>query len=96
MPANWDYYQTLNSGRIEWPKGDMTLSAGFTARWVEAWAVQGGGMGAGLDYRWTADSPGWIAGSFQAGPAVGIALLASRNSAGVYQYNWWFGVVVLQ
>ena len=93
----------------------MTVSPGFTARWVEAWAVQGGGMGAGLDLpgpsqsshhgsgwsafmpnRWTADAPGWINGSFQAGPAVGIALLASRDGQGAYEYNWWFGVVILQ
>jgi hypothetical protein len=116
MPANWDIYQNLNSGRVEWPTGPMTLSPGFAARWVEAWVVQGGGMGAGFDLpgpsqstahgsgwsafmpnQWTADAPRWITGSFQAGPAMGISLLASRNSAlGTYEFNWWFDVVVLQ
>ncbi|SIT56671.1 conserved hypothetical protein [Mesorhizobium prunaredense] len=113
MAANWDFYQTLNSGRIEFPKGDQTVSTGYTPRWVEAWAVQGGGMGPGLDLpgpsqstahgagwsafppnRWTADWPGWISGTFQPGPAVGIALLASRNG-GATEYNWWFGLVYL-
>jgi hypothetical protein len=54
------------------------------------------------DYsRWTADGipPGWINGEFQPGfPAVGIALMASRdNSAGTptNKFFWWARVVVL-
>jgi hypothetical protein len=117
MPANWDPIQTLNGGRVEWPTGPMTLSPGFSPRWVEAWVVQGGLMGPGDTWtgpsqstgqsspwsgwgpgstQWTADAPGWINGngSFQAGAAIGISVLASRN-AGTYEYHWWFEVVAL-
>jgi hypothetical protein len=116
MPANWDTYQNLSTtNRVEWPTGPMTgLNQGSAPRWVEAWVVQGGGMGPGNTWtgpsqgttqsswsgwvanRWTAAEPGWINGSFQPGPALGISLLALRNStAGSYEYDWWFDVVVL-
>ena len=112
MPANWDPYQNINSGRVEWPTGPMTLNPGFDPKWVDAWVVQGGGMGPGdtwtgpcqsttqssgwMPGTWTADALKWINGSFQAGPAIGVSILASRNStAGTYEYHWWFDVVVL-
>jgi hypothetical protein len=54
------------------------------------------------DYaRWTADGPpaGWRNGTFQPGlPAVGIALMSSRNnntSPPTYEFFWWSDVVVL-
>lgn len=119
MAANWDPFQNLNSGRVEWPTGPMTVSSGFGPKWVEAWVVQGGLMGPGDTWtgpsqstghsspwsgwgagstQWTADTPGWASGTFQPGPAVGIALLASRSTATpyTYEYEWWFDVVVLQ
>jgi hypothetical protein len=48
---------------------------------------------------WTAVGipPGWIQGSFQAGPALGIALVASRdNSTNTDAFFWWLDVIDLQ
>jgi hypothetical protein len=47
--------------------------------------------------RWTADGipPGWVNGSFQPGPALGIALLASRDSTGADEFDFWLDVVCL-
>jgi hypothetical protein len=55
MPGgNWDDYQPLNNGKVEWPTGPTgTLDAGFEPAWVQAWVVQGGDMdnnGGGTDY----------------------------------------------
>lgn len=50
MPANWDPNQHIDSetGRIEWPTGPMTdIDPDYEPRWVEAWVVQGGGIGPG-------------------------------------------------
>ncbi|PAP94254.1 hypothetical protein CIT31_18245 [Mesorhizobium wenxiniae] len=123
MAANWDPIQTLNSGRVEWPKGDIDITdlpaGNFVPRWVDAWVVQGGGMGAGQvlegpsqstshsSYwspwtppynRWTADTAGWVLGTFQAGqPALGISVLAWRDrNTGTNLYEWWFDFIVLQ
>ncbi|OWV98650.1 hypothetical protein ATY81_26865 [Rhizobium sp. R72] len=49
MPANWYLTQHLNpnNGRIEWPGGPITgVDPGYDPKWVEAWAVQGGGLSA--------------------------------------------------
>jgi len=52
--------------------------------------------------RWTATEPGWRQGQFQPGTAsvpafaLGIALLALRNNAGAYEYEWWHEVVFLR
>ena len=120
MPGNWDTFQQLKDGRVEWPTGDtdMVAMVGFAPLRVEAWAVQGGTMGAGESWegpsqstswegssskpgspdRWTADTQGWIQGSFQEGPAVGIAFVASRSTAepDTFKFNWWFDVIVLR
>lgn len=48
--------------------------------------------------RWTADGipPGWVNGSFQPGPALGIALLASRNSTtGADEFDFWLDIIEL-
>ena len=44
MPGNWDTYQHLNNGRVEWPTGPLT-DVDFGAErptWLQAWVVQGG------------------------------------------------------
>lgn len=50
MPAgNWDFYQPLSNGKVEWPTGTTgTLDAGYEPAWVQAWVVQGGGQVAGI------------------------------------------------
>jgi hypothetical protein len=46
--GNWDFYQPLSNGKVEWPTGPTgTLDPGYEPRWVQAWVVQGGTMGAG-------------------------------------------------
>lgn len=105
MAANWDLFQNLNSGRVEWPTGPLLLNSGEIPKWVEAWVMQ---SSTGASQRtaqwtgwvpnyWTADGipPGWINGQFQAGPALGMALLA-YDSSGTDKFYWWFDVVVLQ
>jgi hypothetical protein len=108
MPANWDPSQNINFGswQVEWPQGPMTLDPGVDPRWVEAWVVQSG-TGASqrtarwahwAPKRWTADGipPGWKNGSFQDGPALGIALLASHNNnTNTDEYLWWVDAVDL-
>ena len=49
--------------------------------------------------RWTANSPGWASGTFQAGhAALGITLLATYDpTKSIPQgYDWWFEVIGLQ
>ncbi|HWY82604.1 MAG TPA: hypothetical protein VNY10_11865 [Roseiarcus sp.] len=93
--------------------GDLTVDPGYAPTWVQAWVVQGAGMGAGITStgpsqnaaesswsgwapgRWTAAEPGWINGSFNPGPALGIALVALRSATGT-EFDWWFDVVNLQ
>jgi hypothetical protein len=46
--GNWYFYQPLNNGKVEWPTGPTgTLDPGYDLKWVQAWVVQGGDMGAG-------------------------------------------------
>jgi hypothetical protein len=43
-------------------------------------------------HQWTASEPGWANGTFQAGAATGIALMALYNrntSPPTYEYQWW-------
>ena len=112
MPGRWDYNQHLNTlstgtNRVEWPTGPLTLaSATEQPTWVEAWVVQRS-TGAsqrtvqrvfGAPGRWRADGipPGWIQGSFQVGPALGIALLASHDNATSTDRNfWWVDIIDL-
>src|SRR5689334_7360837 len=45
MPGgNWDQYQPLNHGRVEWPWGPITGvdESVHQPMWVHAWVVQGG------------------------------------------------------
>ena len=49
---------------------------------------------------WTADGPppGWLNGAFQPGPAVGIALLSTRDnstSPPTNKFFWWVDPVIL-
>jgi len=73
MPGgNWDPVQTLNGGRVEWPKGPITgLDANSVPTWVDAWVVQGGGEVAGQlltgpcqSSRHSPSWSGWGAGPF--------------------------------
>jgi hypothetical protein len=109
MPGNWDPNQNLNTNthQVEWPMGPRTSSSSTEApTWLEAWVVQSS-TGAsqrtfqrvfGVPGRWTADGipPGWINGRFQPGPALGIALLASHDSAtNADTFFWWLDVIEL-
>jgi len=39
--GNWDHYQHLHNGRVEWPTGPIgTLDPGYAPGWVDAWVVQ--------------------------------------------------------
>jgi hypothetical protein len=112
MPGNWDHFQHLNSGRVEWPTGPYNIDPNFAATWVDAWIVQKPGLpafdlpgpsesthGSHADFtphQWTAPTPGWTNGHLRAGPALGIALMAMSNGAGAYEFDWWFKVVILQ
>ena len=46
MAANWNLVQNVHAatGQVQWPTGPMTVDAGFVARWVDAWIVQGGAL----------------------------------------------------
>ena len=48
--------------------------------------------------RWTAGTPGWRLGSFEAGPAIGVAFVVSRSTVGPpsNQFNWWWDVFELR
>jgi hypothetical protein len=67
MPANWDHFQYLTDGRIEWPTGPITgLNAGDVPLWVDAWVVQAAGGGEGSEgavsegpSQSTSHSPSW-------------------------------------
>jgi hypothetical protein len=45
--------------------------------------------------KWKADNSGWHNGNLAAGPALGIALMAMRDPAGHYEFDWWFDIVTL-
>ncbi|WP_119271272.1 hypothetical protein [Taklimakanibacter deserti] len=104
--GNWDQYQALNNGtgQVEWPQGPMTLGKNERATWLEAWVMQES-TGAsqrtvqrvfGTPMRWNTVGipPGWIQGTFEAGPALGVALLTSRDSAKkTDDFYWWIDVV---
>lgn len=115
MPRNWDPSQNLNKGQVEWPQGPLTAdngqdfpTAGWTARWLDAWVVQAGTGASQATYlsnqsgpwapgRWTADGipPGWRNGTFQPGLALGIALLAFRKGTPNDEYEWWVDAINL-
>src|SRR5262245_51887375 len=104
MPRNWDPSQNINYGswQVEWPQGPLTFDdpVNEQPRWLDAWVLQAStgasqrtaqrsGWAPG---RWTADGipPGWKNGSFEEGPALGIALVAwHNNKSGTDEYEWW-------
>jgi hypothetical protein len=101
--------QNLNAGRVEWPTGPLGPFPHTEATWLEAWVVQGenGGTGASqrtvqtsfaVPGRWTADGipPGHIQGSFQPGPALGIALVTWHDAAtNTDKFRWWIDAINL-
>jgi hypothetical protein len=104
--GNWDGQQNLNGGRVEWPTGPLLLDAGEIPYWVEAWVVQKTtGASQRTDQRvfgnapnrWTADDHPWKQGDFQAGPALGIALVAAKipGNPDKSTYYWWVDIVEL-
>lgn len=109
MPGgNWDYNQNLNAGQVEWPTGPLTVAPTGTEipTWVEAWVLQ---RATGASQRtvqssgwvtgqWTADGHVWREGRFQAGPALGIALVSTRDSATnppTARHYWWIDMINL-
>jgi hypothetical protein len=114
MPRNWDPSQNLNNGQVEWPQGPLTANgqdfptAGWTARWLDAWVVQASTGASQATYlsnqsgpwppgRWVADGipPGWRSGTFQPGLALGIALLAFRKGTPNDEFEWWVDAINL-
>lgn len=115
MPRNWDPSQNLNKGQVEWPQGPLTANngqdfptAGWTARWLDAWVVQPSTGASQATYlsnqsgpwppgRWVADGipPGWRSGTFQPGLALGIALLAFRKGTPNDEFEWWVDAINL-
>jgi len=96
--GNWDPNQTLNGGRVEWPKGSLI---GFVPsdnlRHLEAWVVQDT---TGATQRteqtgnwnlqsWTAKDGRWTEGTFQPGPAKGWAVVSWKDGTGAFKnYAW--------
>jgi hypothetical protein len=101
--GNWHHVQHINpiNGRIEFPKGPLVLAAGETPKWVDAWVVQASTGSAGTYYgsdasdafdvanEWTANVRLYSRGKFRPGPAVGIALLYTKDGTGANKYFWW-------
>jgi hypothetical protein len=46
--------------------------------------------------QWTAGNAGWLSGKLEEGPALGIALMAMRDAAGHYEFDWWLDLVNLK
>jgi hypothetical protein len=106
--GNWDASQNINFGtwQVEWPQGPRTDDPGFQPRRFEAWVWQSSTgasqwtiqTGQWAPGRWTADGipPGWKNGSFQDGPAVGLALGVWHNGGtSTDEYYWWVDAVDL-
>jgi hypothetical protein len=108
MPAGrWTYQQNVNTqtGRVEWPTGPLNLIGGEQATWLEAWVMQ---RSTGASQRtfvtafnnpnqWIADgfqNGGWKQGTFAQGPAIGIALVSTRNG-NVSDSYWWADEILL-
>src|SRR5262245_22182253 len=100
MPANWDLIQNITNGRVDISTGPLDLTGTQTPRWVDAWIVQSSTGSAQTYYgsassgafatagKWTANVRLYNRGTFQRGPAVGIALVywQDGNNNG---YVWW-------
>jgi len=112
MPGGrWDPNQSLNpvSHQVEWPTGPLSVVSGTELpTYLEAWVVQrstGASQGTAQTAfpkfaspgTWTANTPVWRNGSFQAGPALGIALVASHDSAtNTDAFFWWVDEIELR
>jgi hypothetical protein len=107
MPGgNWKPTQKLHSsGEVRWPKGPLTgFTTDDTVTWVEAWVLQKvtgasqvsfhGPMGGGPT-QWTADEMRWQDGTFQHGPALGIALVSWEDANDNYHFYWWIDEIEL-
>jgi hypothetical protein len=100
MPANWDAVQQITNGRVELAKGPLDLTVNQKPKWVDAWIVQSSTGSAQTYYgsessgafavagKWIANTRLYNRGTFQPGPAVGIALVYWKdgNQNG---YIWW-------
>jgi hypothetical protein len=99
--GNWHPVQYIApNGRVEFPKGPLALTGGDTPKWVDAWIVQSstgsaqtyyGSVSSGafaMPNEWTANVRLYNRGSFQPGPAVGIALLYVKDGSN-NEYFWW-------
>jgi len=109
MPAgNWNYKQKLNTttGRVEWPTGPLVLSGSEKPTWLDAWITQRSTGASQKTHatnftsttQWAADgwdSSPWTEGKFKPGPAVGIALVATRDAQGNSAYFWWVDEILL-
>jgi hypothetical protein len=104
--GNWDQDQNLNNGWVEWPTGPLTIEEEETPTWLEAWVVQRTTGASQSTYqaapfapghtKWTADTKGWKQGTFQPGPALGIALLSLHNSdSNTDDFYWWIDEINL-
>jgi hypothetical protein len=102
MPANWDLNQAIANGRVDFSTGPLDLLPNQTPKWVDAWIVQSSTGSSQVYYgsvtsgafavqgHWVANVRLYSRGTFQPGPAVGIAVVhwkdKSNNTNG---YIWW-------
>jgi len=99
--GNWHPVQYIAAnGRVEFPKGPLSLTGGEKAKWVDAWIVQSSTGSAETYYgsdssdafdvpgEWTANVRLYNRGKFKPGPAVGIALLYVKDGNN-NKYFWW-------
>ena len=107
MPGNWNQAQNLNPDtyQVEWPSGPLPVAQTETPKYLEAWVVQ---RSSGASQRtaqthfgspgsdWNADENPWKQGNFQPGWALGIALVALRNTAtNKDEFYWWIDEINL-
>jgi hypothetical protein len=101
--GNWDHFQNIDgaTGRVLASQGPLApLAGGETPKWVDAWIVQSS-TGSSQTYygsardgafavanRWIATDQLYSRGRFEAGPAVGIALVHVKNG-NKNEYFWW-------
>jgi hypothetical protein len=107
MPGNFDPVLRINgvTGHVEWPSGPLFPPAGETIVRVEVWVMQRTTGAtqishqdalAGSPTSWLADQDPYFWGVFQAGPALGTAVLISSPQANVFEHYWWSEEVELK